>query len=124
MLVFFIWACLGTSLFGRIRFGQRLTSNLNFRTFSDSLVVLVHVLLGDWVRFKEDCVVSAPDCTDYLSDDENDCGPHYAIVIVYFYSFILIANYVFLNLFVVRTNSAWCIQMFTNITFWFVGGCP
>ena len=107
-------------LFGRVRLGEGLTEHRNFRYFSNSLMVLVHVLLGEWTAVQHDCSVSAPDCTDYLSNDANDCGHHVIVVNMYFYSFLLIADYVFLNLFVVRH---WVASV-SNIHICLTGNCP
>ena len=59
-LVLFIYACIGMSLFGRVRYGQVLNSTFNFEDFGNSLVVLVYVLFGMWADMEYDCTVAEP----------------------------------------------------------------
>ena len=62
--------------------------------------MLVHVLVGQWSHVQYDLCVAEPKCTWNSDEDKNDCGPHTLVVTVYFFSYIVGATYIFLNLFV------------------------
>jgi len=100
-VVFFMFAVIGMQLYGHTRFGKALTPDNNFKDFGNALIVLCRVAFGDFVSLKQDCSVQPPLCTsESSSDSESDCGVNEIIANIYFMSFITIATYVFLNLFV------------------------
>jgi hypothetical protein len=119
-LAFFIYAVLGMTLFGNVKFGSELNYNANFRYFDDSLLLLCRMVTGEaWNSIMHDCSVSPPDCTNFAGqtyngwgDDSvtdpraldgywlpNDCGSSFAAT-TYFITFQIVGNYMVLNLFV------------------------
>eukprot|EP00198_Chlamydomonas_reinhardtii_P001158 XP_001690493.1 voltage-gated Ca2+ channel, alpha subunit [Chlamydomonas reinhardtii] len=93
-LFFFMYAYVGTFLFGKVVGGETLNRSVNFHDFFQSLLVLTRVATGDnWTGVMFDCMVMPPDC----DRAEGNCGSYLAIP--YFLSFFLIISVILLNLF-------------------------
>ena len=84
----------------RVRHGVALTSSFNFENFANSFIVLVYVLVGVWSELQHDLSVSEPRCTWDDDDSKNDCGCHVLVVSLYFFTYIVFASYIFIDLFV------------------------
>ncbi|KAG2448926.1 hypothetical protein HYH02_006274 [Chlamydomonas schloesseri] len=93
-LFFFMYAYVGTFLFGKVVEGETLNRHVNFHDFFQSLLVLTRVATGDnWTGIMFDCMVMPPDCSRH----EGNCGSYLAIP--YFLSFVLLISVILLNLF-------------------------
>lgn len=66
-LVQFIYAALGVTFWGRVRFGVELVEQNSFQTFSLALLVLFRISTGEaWQQIMWDCQVQPPDCDPSL----------------------------------------------------------
>ncbi|KAG2432797.1 hypothetical protein HXX76_008531 [Chlamydomonas incerta] len=93
-LFFFMYAYVGTFLFGEVVEGETLNRHVNFHDFFQSLLVLMRVATGDnWTGIMFDCMVMPPDC----DRSAGNCGSYLAIP--YFLSFVLLISVILLNLF-------------------------
>ena len=94
MLIFFIMAVLGNSLFYEVTEGAVIDEWKNFTNFHQSFSLLFSISTGeDWNRIMYDCMRTGPDCIPGKT-----CGT--AIAPVFFLSFILLVTHIMLNLFV------------------------
>eukprot|EP00004_Rigifila_ramosa_P019174 TRINITY_DN4846_c0_g1_i3.p1 TRINITY_DN4846_c0_g1~~TRINITY_DN4846_c0_g1_i3.p1 ORF type:complete len:1566 (-),score=403.70 TRINITY_DN4846_c0_g1_i3:850-5007(-) len=95
LLLFFIYAVLGVSLFGSVVFQENINSNANFRNFPNALLLLFRSSTGEgWPSLMEDCQVKPPHCSESLGN----CGSKVASF--YFVSFVVVVSFVMLNLFI------------------------
>ncbi|CAD8075875.1 unnamed protein product [Paramecium primaurelia] len=89
------YALLGCQLFGHIDKGIIIDSQINFSTFTSSLLTLLKCGSCDNFRnIMADTMIH----NIYCYDDPRYCGSQFAQI--YFISFVFISNYVLLNLFV------------------------
>ncbi|CAD8110423.1 unnamed protein product [Paramecium primaurelia] len=89
------YALLGCQLFGHIDKGIIIDSQINFSTFTNSLLTLLKCGTCDNFRnIMTDTMIH----NIYCRDDERYCGSQFTQI--YFISFVFIFNYVLLNLFV------------------------
>ncbi|CAD8123254.1 unnamed protein product [Paramecium sonneborni] len=89
------YALLGCQLFGHIDKGIIIDSQINFSTFTSSLLTLLKCITHDNFRsIMSDTMIH----NIYCYDDPKYCGSQFAQI--YFISFVFISNYVLLNLFV------------------------
>ncbi|CAK66104.1 unnamed protein product (macronuclear) [Paramecium tetraurelia] len=89
------YALLGCQLFGHIDKGVIIDSQINFSTFTSSLLTLLKCGSCDNFRsIMTDTMIH----NIYCYDDPRYCGSQFAQI--YFISFVFISNYVLLNLFV------------------------
>jgi len=95
MLVLFIFAVLGVFMFQDITEGEILDPDyLNFKNFGQAMVVLFKMTTGeDWPLIMYDTMNTDPDCIP-----GKNCGFSYSPV--YFLSFVMVCNFVMLNLFI------------------------
>ena len=94
MLIFFIMAVLGNSLFFRVTEGNVISSWKNFTNFHQSFSLLFSISTGeDWNRIMYDCMNTDSDCIPGKT-----CGTD--IAPFFFLSFILLVTHIMLNLFV------------------------
>lgn len=119
-LAFFIFAVLGMSIFGNVKYGENLNHNANFHYFDNSLLTLSRMVTGEaWNGIMHDCMIEPPDCTDWygagfntwgdLTEEKadslsgywlpNDCGTNSG-ALLFFVCFQIVGNYMVLNLFV------------------------
>lgn len=106
MLVLFMFACLGISLFGTVADGEEVGPAANFRSFGDALLLLLRCSTGErWHKIMYDVVGDRPGCTSETQSPEdlnlngpNGCGN--VLGYVYFVVFIITVTFVVLNLFV------------------------
>ena len=59
------------------------------------MVALARIAFGDFVGMKLDCSVAPPQCTS-----SKDCGISLVFANIYFFVFMMLGNYVILNLFI------------------------
>ena len=96
-LLFFIYAILGTQVFGRLAYGEALNRHANFKTFGNSLSTLLRTLTGEgWQEIMYDCM------------NKKNCDPSFDCAIgtccgtdaapVYFVSFVAFSSFIILNL--------------------------
>jgi len=99
MLVFFIYAVLGVNVFGEIRRDQEfLSEHANFRNFGMAMLTLFRMVTGEaWNGIMYDAMVEPPNCSRVNESRDNGCGTPFAYA--YFISFIVVGNFIMLNLF-------------------------
>jgi len=98
LLLFFIYAVLGSKLFAKIRWtdGYGISSQSNFRYFHQAMILLFRSATGeDFQNILSDTMMQPPLCSHKFGD----CGEP-ILAVAYFCSFILIAMFVLMNLFV------------------------
>ena len=94
MLIFFISAVLGNTMFFNVTEGASINEFKNFTNFHQSFSLLFSISTGeDWNRIMFDTMRLPPDCIP-----DKTCGS--AIAPVFFLTFIMIVSYVMLNLFI------------------------
>ncbi|CAD8209125.1 unnamed protein product [Paramecium pentaurelia] len=92
MLVFALFGC---QLYGQIDQGQVMDDQINFHNIAQAMLTLFKCASGDdWRTIMTDTMHHNPNC----STDSSYCGSTYSQI--YFFLFMLLSNYVFLNLFV------------------------
>ena len=83
MLIFFIMAVLGNTMFSNVTEGDVISSYKNFANFHQSFSLLFSISTGeDWNRIMY------------------DCGRNNSLAPVFFLSFIMIVSNIMLNLFI------------------------
>eukprot|EP01028_Stygiella_incarcerata_P002064 TRINITY_DN1385_c0_g1_i6.p1 TRINITY_DN1385_c0_g1~~TRINITY_DN1385_c0_g1_i6.p1 ORF type:complete len:1121 (-),score=310.44 TRINITY_DN1385_c0_g1_i6:71-3433(-) len=96
-LLFFMYAVLGVSIFGKVKPHKPLALNhrANFHHFGYAMLMLIRVTTGEaWNDILRDTMVQPPHC----DDEKDECGTEWAPL--YFITFILIASYALLNMFI------------------------
>lgn len=94
MLIFFIMAVLGNTMFYEVTEGVVIDNWKNFTNFHQSFSLLFSISTGeDWNRIMFDCMDVPPNCIPGKT-----CGS--SIAPVFFLSFIMIVSNVMLNLFI------------------------
>lgn len=94
MLIFFIMAVLGNTMFYQVTEGDVVSSYKNFTNFHQSFSLLFSISTGeDWNRIMYDCMRVAPDCIP-----NKTCGS--SIAPLFFLSFIMVVSNIMLNLFI------------------------
>eukprot|EP00744_Colponema_vietnamica_P011114 GILI01015640.1.p1 GENE.GILI01015640.1~~GILI01015640.1.p1 ORF type:complete len:545 (+),score=88.32 GILI01015640.1:1070-2704(+) len=99
LLVFFMYAILGNQLFANVKHNEGISDTINFESFPNSFLFLIQlVTLDNW-----GVVMLGASLTDDCGSSTNeagidDCGTAYAPL--YFLSFIVIASWVIMNLFI------------------------
>eukprot|EP00937_MAST-01D_sp_MAST-1D-sp2_P005061 g5061.t1 len=90
LLIIFVFACLGMNLFGGICYANgeftcsHITRDANFDTMADSITLLFRAMTGEaWNAVMRDCLAEAG-----------------SIAVVYFYVYVILCQFVLLNLFV------------------------
>ena len=108
LLMMFIYAVLGVTLFTYVKLGDAVNPNANFITFGGAMLLLFQALTGDsWSAIMRDLMVGPDDgCNPDMVP--TDCGTGMALP--YFLSYMLISNFVCLNLIV-----AVVIENFSNL---------
>ena len=103
LLLCFVYAVLGVSLFGKIKENGELNDHVNFRTFGKSLLVLLRMATGEaWNSIMYSCMTkddcdSAADCgRDKETGEWNCCGN--AGAPLYFASYVILGSFLTLNL--------------------------
>jgi len=106
-LLFFIFACLGTELFGRLTYKEGCTAeypcegfsiHANFETFPIAMLTLFRLSTGDnWSGMMKDTMREPPMCSDDETCTSNCCS-NGLLSPLFFVFFILIAQFVMLNL--------------------------
>jgi voltage-dependent calcium channel L type alpha-1D len=98
-LIFFIYACLGMSLFGGVERGEFLNEDANFDTFLRAMLTLFRASTGEaWNLVMYDTAVSKNGRNSGGAECGGDsCGLN-IVAQVYWISFVIIASFVMLNL--------------------------
>ncbi|CAK56623.1 unnamed protein product (macronuclear) [Paramecium tetraurelia] len=95
LIIMVVFAFYGVMLYGTIDKGEVINDLINFSNFWLAMLTLFKCVSGDDFRsIMNDCMHHNP----YCSEDPKYCGSPYAQI--YFISFMLISNYILLNLFV------------------------
>lgn len=96
-LVFFLYAIMGMALWGRVKFGQFINEDSNFTSFYMAMMMLLRCGTGEsWEGVMYDASIEEPYCDETVA---NDCGDD-GTAIIYFTSFVVLAAFIVLNLFV------------------------
>lgn len=94
MLIFFISAVLGNTMFSMVKEGDVIDEFKNFTNFHQSFSLLFSISTGeDWNRIMFDTMRLPPDCVEGVT-----CGS--TIAPVFFLTFIMVVSNVMLNLFI------------------------
>jgi len=94
MLLYFIYAILGVYLFHSVKTGKIIDDYTNFNNFGMAIVTLLRASTGeDWPSIMYDCMPTEP-----------------ATTTIYFLSFILITNFIMLNMFIMVILQQWEIM--------------
>jgi len=94
MLIFFIMAVLGNTMFFAVTEGNVISSYKNFNNFHQSFSLLFSISTGeDWNRIMFDCWRGPPECVPGKT-----CGS--SLAPLFFLLFILIVSNIMLNLFI------------------------
>jgi len=87
LLLFFIYAIMGVQSFGHVAVGESIDAHTNFFNFANALLTLFRISTGEgWEGIMFDCMV------------EENGGTR--IAPIFFVSFVTIASFVMLNLFI------------------------
>lgn len=97
MLIFFMFAVCGNSLFAEVKRGEVIDSLKNFQDFASAFVLLFAVATGeDWNKIMFDCSRTKADgCVE-----GETCGAGLGIATLYFFLLVLLCTHVMLNLFI------------------------
>jgi hypothetical protein len=105
MLVYFMFAVLATFLFQKINAGEVIQPYVGFYNFGYSLLTLYRCATGeDWYRIMFDTAYPQG-CSD--GSPGNDCGPGASVCWVFWIAFIVVGQYIFLNLFVMPVTTTY-----------------
>ncbi|CAL8141948.1 unnamed protein product [Orchesella dallaii] len=105
VLVIFIYAIIGMSVFGRIAYAGSIDEITNFETFTNAFFLLFRLTtLAGWDDILGSLVPTETECG---AESEADCGlpgkpdcVSYIVGLIYMVSFIIITNYVIVNMFI------------------------
>jgi hypothetical protein len=98
-LLFFIYGVLGMHMFGRVVRGEFLNAHANFETFPQSLLAVFRMVTGEsWNGLMHDCSTTT-NCNSHEDCAMNCCGSA-AQAPIYFVSFQLLGQYIFMNMFI------------------------
>lgn len=99
-LLMFIFAVLGMNLFGKLPHGEAINDRNNFQNFGNSMSLLFRIFSGDaWSQIMVDTLDC--DLVEGFAGGDHATGCAFAIAPpLYFVSFIMIASFMLLNLFV------------------------
>eukprot|EP00746_Dinoflagellata_sp_MGD_P139225 gnl/MRDRNA2_/MRDRNA2_72717_c0_seq1.p1 gnl/MRDRNA2_/MRDRNA2_72717_c0~~gnl/MRDRNA2_/MRDRNA2_72717_c0_seq1.p1 ORF type:complete len:2181 (-),score=416.18 gnl/MRDRNA2_/MRDRNA2_72717_c0_seq1:20-5749(-) len=106
LLLMFIYACLGQSLFGTMAYGPAMHANANFGSFGHAFLLCLRMATGEsWHLLMYDCINDRIGCKHDQTWEElqefgpNGCGNPEAAYL-YFISYQLVITWVMFNLFV------------------------
>mmetsp|Transcript_7040 Transcript_7040/g.10352 ORF Transcript_7040/g.10352 Transcript_7040/m.10352 type:complete len:1813 (+) Transcript_7040:1-5439(+) len=92
ILLYFVFSIIGMNLFSKIKFGDYLNRHANFKTFIVSMLTLSRISTGEnWNEIMRDCM-NTEDCVD------SECGSIFNAI--YFVTFVILATFVIINLFI------------------------
>jgi hypothetical protein len=96
-LLCFVYAVLGMHLFGKIKYGEHMNEQANFRNFGQALLLLVRMATGEaWNSVMYDCMVDSG-CDRHVDCAIGECcGSPTAPL--YFITFVVFGSFVTLNL--------------------------
>ena len=90
--LYYVFAIIGVQLFAHTKFGWKLNSEANFKSFGVALLTLVKMSSGEYVDLYYDCAIASPACIK-----GEDCGSVFARL--YFTIFMILTTYVTFQLF-------------------------
>ena len=95
-LLFSLYAIIGMKFFGRVTWGQFITTYANFDNFINAVLLLFRISTGEgWHGIMRECKAQEPYCSDAIGS----CG-NAPFAYVYFLSFIILSMFILLNLIV------------------------
>ncbi|CAD8110743.1 unnamed protein product [Paramecium primaurelia] len=95
IITMFIFALFGCQMYGHLEKGQVMDDQINFQNIAQAMLALFKCASGDdWRTIMTDTMFYNPYCVE----DDQYCGSIYNQI--YFFLFMLLSNYVLLNLFV------------------------
>ncbi|KOO27372.1 sodium channel protein type 2 subunit alpha [Chrysochromulina tobinii] len=98
-IVMFMYAVLGINVFTYVRRGETINEHRNFETLGNAFITLFQCLTGDgWSSIMDDAMINEERGCDPkpLDGSPSDCGSPLALP--YFVSFVIVGNFIFLNL--------------------------
>ena len=98
-IVMFMYAVLGINVFTYVQRGETINEQRNFETFGNAFITLFQCLTGDgWSSVMDDAMINEERGCDPkpLDGSPSDCGSPLALP--YFVSFVIVGNFIFLNL--------------------------
>ena len=96
-LLMFVYGVLGMNIFGKVKFGEHLNEQANFRDFGMSLMLLLRTVTGEaWNAIMYDCM-NTSDCDSNVDCEIGECcGSEGAPL--YFITFVVFGSFITLNL--------------------------
>ena len=96
-LLMFVYGVLGMNIFGKVKFGEHLNEQANFRDFGMSLMLLLRTVTGEaWNAIMYDCM-NTSDCDSNVDCEIGECcGSEGATL--YFITFVVFGSFITLNL--------------------------
>ena len=98
-IVMFMYAVLGINVFTYVQRGETINEHRNFETLGNAFITLFQCLTGDgWSSIMDDAMINEERGCDPkpLDGSPSDCGSPLALP--YFVSFVIVGNFIFLNL--------------------------
>ncbi|KAK3287065.1 Caveolin-2 [Cymbomonas tetramitiformis] len=93
LLVFYVYAVCGVTVFGEVKYQHFINSQCNFSTFPQALMTLFRIATGEsWNGIMHDLRISEPDC----DSSQGNCGSKFAIP--YVVSFVVGVQFIMLNI--------------------------
>ena len=94
MMIFYVYARAGASLFADVKYGQFINEFANYKSVTNAMMLHFRLITGEnWNGIMSDCLVQPPDCTEGV-----DCGS--VIAIPFFVSSVIVGTYLMLSVFV------------------------
>ncbi|CDW82905.1 voltage-gated ion channel superfamily [Stylonychia lemnae] len=112
LLLLYLYSIIGVYLFAEVKRSGILTDNLNFETFLSSFITLFSIATGDsWdqivsATLKQQSIdfhcIDSPTYQDYVDNSYMTvgCGDSSFAGLLFYYSYIIFVNLIFLNLFI------------------------
>ena len=98
MLLMLVYSVLGVALFRDVAFGEYLNRHANFQTLPVAYMLLFRCVTGEsWNGIMHDAMITQAHDRNRCSDAAGDCGTP-AAALIYFISYMLIAELILLNL--------------------------
>jgi len=93
-LTFFVYAILGMTLFGNVRYGEFYNNHANFRNFGQSMLILFRTVTGEsWNYIMKDLSVEAPFCADWNGPTSNGNPADSTATEAWYYYTLTVAPY-------------------------------
>ncbi|XP_022252047.1 sodium channel protein 60E-like [Limulus polyphemus] len=101
LLIMFIYAIIGMSLFSHVKKGGALTEYVNFETFAKSMLLLLRLTTSaGWNDVLHGLMVEPPDCDmNYKNLPNGNCG-YPLVAVMYLVSYIIISFMIVINMYI------------------------